>query len=299
MRSSAKSLVLDLLSAAPHGELSVRGLVKAAALFDIAENSVRVALARLRAVELVESTERGVYTLGNAASTLNRHVTSWREVERQCRKWDGGWIAVHTGGLGRSDRAALRRRERALRLLGFRELDRGLEVRPDNLRGGIEAVRERLYELGLDPDTAVFKAVAFDEDTEARALNLWEADALVEAYQEMTARLDEELESIVDRDLDEAARDAFLLGGEAIRRIVFDPLLPEPIVDVAERRAFIDAMRRFDKMGQATWRRFLEQVGAFDVPGRSDKRRKILAPTDLSGVDREDAGVGAAIKWGA
>ncbi len=296
MRSSAKSLVLDLLSAAPQGELSVRGLVKAAALFDIAENSVRVALARLRSAELVESTERGVYTLGDAAGSLNRHVTSWREVERQCRKWDGGWIAVHTAGLGRSDRAALRRRERALRLLGFRELERGLEVRPDNLKGGIEAIRERLVELGLEGEAPVFRAKDFDPELSDRAMALWEADELVEIYRDMRTKLEAELDKNPDRDVDEAARESFLLGGAAIRQIVFDPLLPEPIVDTAERKAFVDAMRRFDRVGQTAWRRFLEAAGAFDVPGASD-RRKMHSPADLSGVDREEAGVGAASKW--
>lgn len=298
MRSSAKSLVLDLLSAAPQGELSVRGLVKAAALFDIAENSVRVALARLRAVDLVESTERGVYTLGDAASSLNRHVTSWRDVERQCRKWDGAWIAVHTSGLGRSDRSALRRRERALRLLGFRELEKGLEVRPDNLKGGIDAIRTRLHELGLESDAVVFRATHFDEALDARALSLWDADALVDIYRDMRTSLEAELDRNVGRDVDAAARESFLLGGAAIRQIVFDPLLPAPIVDVAERKAFVDVMRKFDRVGQAAWSRFLEQSGAFDVPGASD-RPKMHGPTDLSGVDREEAGVGAASRWGS
>jgi hypothetical protein len=33
--------------------------------------------------------------------------------------------------------------------------------------------------------------------------------------------------------------------------------LPAPLVDVALRGAFIDAMRRFDRVGRAAWRDFL------------------------------------------
>ncbi|MCC7541662.1 MAG: hypothetical protein IT379_35920 [Deltaproteobacteria bacterium] len=46
-----------------------------------------------------------------------------------------------------------------------------------------------------------------------------------------------------------------MLGGEAIRQIVFDPLLPEPLVDAVERRAFVDAAVRYDAFGRRVWRR--------------------------------------------
>ncbi|HEY5292026.1 MAG TPA: hypothetical protein VIJ43_06915 [Burkholderiales bacterium] len=35
------------------------------------------------------------------------------------------------------------------------------------------------------------------------------------------------------------------------------PLLPAPLVDVAARRAFVDAVVRFDAAGHAIWSRFL------------------------------------------
>ena len=64
--------------------------------------------------------------------------------------------------LGRSNRVKLRARDRALAMLGLRELERGLYVRPDNLAGGVEEVRSRLNRLGLDADAAVFVAMDFD-----------------------------------------------------------------------------------------------------------------------------------------
>jgi phenylacetic acid degradation operon negative regulatory protein len=50
--------------------------------------------------------------------------------------------------------------------------------------------------------------------------------------------------------------ESFLLGGRVIRQLVLDPLLPEPIVEAAERRALVGAMRRYDKVGHACWRSF-------------------------------------------
>jgi len=47
VQPTAKSLVLDLLSASDGAEAPVRRLVVACALFDVSENSVRVTLVRL------------------------------------------------------------------------------------------------------------------------------------------------------------------------------------------------------------------------------------------------------------
>ncbi len=65
MVPTAKTLLLDLLSTVSHGSCPVRALLEAAELFGIRENSLRVALVRLRAGGLVERDERGCYRLAN------------------------------------------------------------------------------------------------------------------------------------------------------------------------------------------------------------------------------------------
>jgi len=47
-----------------------------------------------------------------------------------------------------------------------------------------------------------------------------------------------------------------MLGGDAIRRVVLDPLLPAPIVDMEARRAMVEITRRYDVAGRALWKRF-------------------------------------------
>jgi phenylacetic acid degradation operon negative regulatory protein len=63
-------------------------------------------------------------------------------------------------------------------------------------------------------------------------------------------------------DLETAARESFILGGDAIRQIVYDPLLPPPLVDVEERAAFVAAMLAMDREGRRIWRRFFDAVDA-------------------------------------
>jgi phenylacetic acid degradation operon negative regulatory protein len=42
--------------------------------------------------------------------------------------------------------------------------------------------------------------------------------------------------------------------------VVFDPLLPDPLVDVGERRAFVETLLRYDRVGRAIWQAFLKPL---------------------------------------
>jgi len=249
-----RQLILNLLLAAGEAPLSARDLVASCALLGIRENSTRVALARLAAARRVEADGRGTWRLGPDAASLAADVATWRQAGSRLRAWRGDWVAVHVGALGRSDRVALRARERALSLLGLRELDSGFHVRPDNLAGGVSAARERLHKLGLESTAAVFLARDFDGEREQRARALWDTRALDSGYRSTTRQLERWLAQADSLDVQTAARESFLLGNAAIRQLVFDPLLPAPLVDADARSAFIDAVRRFDSAGQRIWR---------------------------------------------
>jgi phenylacetic acid degradation operon negative regulatory protein len=151
-------------------------------------------------------------------------------------------------------------RERALSMLGFRELEPTLYLRPDNLLGHAAAARARLLKLGLDDSAPVFAARDLDPVREQRARHLWDADELNATYLLTRQKLDAWTARAEQLDLDVAARESYLLGNEAIRQLVFDPLLPEPLVDVAARSACIQAVQDFDQLGHAIWQRLLAQV---------------------------------------
>jgi phenylacetic acid degradation operon negative regulatory protein len=271
-RPTARSLVLDLLSTVPRGTVAVERLIGCAELFGIRENALRVALARLRAEERVESPERGAYRLGARAAAVQREVGAWRDAERALVPWRGGWIGVHTAGLSRT-RARVHARSRALSLCGFRTLAPGLEVRPDNLRGGVAAQRARLAALGLDADALLLALGELDPASEARARALWDSAALVRGYRATCARLRASSARLRTLPRDVARIESFRLGGEAIRQIVLDPRLPEPLVPAHERRALVDAMHAYDRLGRECW------AGAL-VPERTER-----GPADLRGLD--------------
>jgi phenylacetic acid degradation operon negative regulatory protein len=255
---NARRIIMGLLLADGDQPLSSRQVVTACALFGISENSARVALARLSASGLIASAERGSYQLGEAATALAGDVATWRESEARLGDWSGQYIAVLTGALGRTDRSALRRRERALDMLGFRELDKDCFLRPDNLRGGVEAVRQRLYALGLEAEAPVFIASGFDHSRTTRLPALWDGESLNQLYRRQQAQLTRWLERADQLEPEDAARESFLLGGRAIRHIVFDPLLPAPLVDADARHDFIQTVKAFDRAGYAIWQRLYQ-----------------------------------------
>ncbi len=250
-----KNLILEFLLAADGHVLSAQAAIRGCALFEIAESTARVALVRLAAAGMIEGAGRGAYRLGPAAAELAGDLATWRSADRRLVPWTGAYVAVHCGALGRSDRAALRTRDRALHLLGFAEAERGLHLRPDNLEGGVGGVRQRLHALGLERAATVFAAAGFEPAREASIRALWDGATLDAGYRRTAAALEAWLARVDGLDVEVAAREAFLLGGKAIRQWVFDPLLPEPLVDAGARTVFIDTLRRFDAAGRDIWRR--------------------------------------------
>lgn len=266
MKVTAKNIILDLLMAAGSEPLSVRHLLASAALFGIPANNLRVSLARLCADELIESVGRGVYRLSAKANTLATEVATWRTACQRIQPWQGGYIAVHCGALGRSDRVVLRQRDRALQMVGLQALDKGLYVRPDNVEGGLEQVRHRLHKLGLEREACIFLASDFDADREGRIRRLWDSAALNEGYQATQRHLDDWARRANDLPIEDAARESYLLGSKAIHQVVFDPLLPAPLVDAQARQHFLDAVLAFDRLGREIWRRFHAMVDAPHSP---------------------------------
>jgi phenylacetic acid degradation operon negative regulatory protein len=186
---------------------------------------------------------------------LGDDITSWREAETRLRPWHGNYLVAHTAILGRGDRTALSKRKRALELLGFREMEQGFFIRPDNIERDTAAVRHRLQILGLEPECTIFVASDFSKSKEAQIARLWDGKKLNLAYKKMRIQLEKWLQRHEQLSIEAAARESFLLGSEAIRHIVFDPLLPDQFVDTQERHIFFDMVLHFDRIGHRIWQK--------------------------------------------
>lgn len=252
-KPTAKRLILDLLLANHGKPLSAKQAIAACGIFDISVNNTRVALVRLASEGLIESAGRALYQLTDDAHTLADDVATWRTRSKRVRPWNGSFIAVQADKLTRSEAKQQRARARALLMLGFQALNPHLFVRPNNIEENLDAVRQRLYKLGLERTAPVFVADSFDNATLAHISTLWAPTDLENNYRTLEKKIRAWLERYPTIEVEEAARESFLLGGTAIKHVVYDPFLPEQWVNYKARENFLKAVHDLDKAGLKVW----------------------------------------------
>ncbi|MFD0390982.1 hypothetical protein ACFQ4K_29245 [Tistrella bauzanensis] len=74
---NANELVLDLLATHDAHSLPLRPLLRAGGLFGFSDQTIRVALSRLKRDGRVVTTARGIYALPPGGSLLMREVEGW------------------------------------------------------------------------------------------------------------------------------------------------------------------------------------------------------------------------------
>lgn len=225
----------------------------ACGIFDISVNNTRVALVRLSAEGLIESAGRALYQLSADAHRLADDVASWRNRSQNLRPWQGDYVAIKTGKLHRSESKAKKARERALLMTGFRPLQPDFFIRPNNIEESIPALRQRLYTLGLEPEAMIFQANEFSEDIQQDLLKLWQPTQLVKVYDQLSEKMTTWLARHTELEAEVAARESFLLGGSAIKHVVYDPFLPPQWIDTQKRERFIDLVHQVDSAGKSIW----------------------------------------------
>ena len=177
------------------------------------------------------------------------------------------------------DRAKLRRRERAFAMLGFRELEQGLFLRPDNLSESLESLAKRLVKLGVEPKTHFFISRGFSDKQLERIQKLWNVDALNQHYLQQHRLMNAWLSRSRNMDVNVAARESYLMSTKALRAVQTDPLLPEPLVDQKARQAYFNAVREMDEAGKHFWAQFYRQSGELEshhnpIPVRNRYKRE-------------------------
>jgi phenylacetic acid degradation operon negative regulatory protein len=257
MDPSAKSLVLDLLSTLqPGSAMPVGALVEAGDLFDLSGNNIRVTLARLLAAGQIDRDERGRYGLGEKSKPVERRVRSWRDLSTQTRRWSGEWIGLYTASAGRTQRRA---RTRALQLFGFAQLRPSMWLRPDNLSASLDEVHRDLAALGLPAGDMVFVLRQLDDASEQHARSLWDIAAMERAYRKLREQIEISRARLANLPTGEAMAESYLLGGRALRSLILDPLLPQPICSNRERDALLTTMRDYDRLGRLAWAELLKR----------------------------------------
>jgi phenylacetic acid degradation operon negative regulatory protein len=254
---TARELVIDFLSNRYPREMSAREILGVGTALGFSAQSLRMALTRLVEQSVAANTGRGRYRLSASGETMRVEVRKWRHLEELAKPWSGAWIGVFDAGVPRSDRAALRRHERAMRLRGFRELQSGLWVRPANLRDSVGELREHLRALGLHPAALVVGLDQLDDDSRAMATGLWDTAAMLATYRALVDELLTSKAGLERLPLATAAAESMVLGRDVIRHINLDPVLPEELMPGGALAALVRTMTDYDQYARQIWRRFM------------------------------------------
>jgi phenylacetic acid degradation operon negative regulatory protein len=254
---TARELVIDFLSNRYPREMSVQEIAGVGIALGFTEQSLRMALTRLVEQSVSANIGRGRYRLSPSGEAMRNEVRKWRHLDDLAKPWSGAWIGVFDASVPRSDRAALRRHERAMRLRGFRELQSGLWIRPANLRDSVAELREHLRALGLHPAALVVGLQDLDDDAGAKATSLWDTAAMLATYRALADELLASKSKLERLPLDRAAAESMVLGRDVIRHINLDPVLPEELMPQRALTNLIRVMCDYDQNARQIWRRFM------------------------------------------
>lgn len=259
---NTRHLIIDLFLGAASTQLSIQHLLIGAKVFGITDNGIRVAVTRLMSEGMLQSHDRGIYQLTDQAKHWARLMLNRKQGIKQTKTWNHQYLAVFTGHLGRVDRTALKKRERALFQYGFRELETGIYIRPDNLTDAMLRLFRELKDLGLEPDAKMCVISEFDDITEHILPELWDGNKLNRQYHYYIDKISTWLNQYVALEIEEAAYESFFLGRESISLLMRDPLLPQPFVDETLRNQFAHVVQQLDQTGLKIWQTIYDQHDA-------------------------------------
>lgn len=237
--------------------LSIQQLIAWGALFDQKPSAIRVTAGRLVAETLLEKTARGIYTTGPGGLAMKKKASEWTTALGRIREWEGGWFGGHTAHLGKALRRKVRARERAFRLLGFKEFVSGLWVRPDNLNYSASEMHAKLCQLGVEPQMVLMRSDDLNQSDLENPLTLWSSEQLNASYGQAIELLSLSQCRLERQDLHNVTRESFVIGEHIIRQINADPLLPATYIDAARRDDMVRAMTRYSDFCHPYWEEFL------------------------------------------
>jgi phenylacetic acid degradation operon negative regulatory protein len=256
IKITAKRLILSLLSSPELKEIDVIYLIEWGKIFNIDPPATRVAIGRLVKQGLIAPVSRGKYTVGPNAEIMAQKASSWQGAEGKITSWSGHWIVAHTADLGRTNKTAVRTRERSLGLNGFSALVAGLWCRPANLKESLQQTKDRLVAMGLEQKTIVMRCDGFPEIEMDALRQLWPIENIEAEYQGATDLMLKSGGNLHKLETNDAARETFLVGESVIKKINADPMLPEEMINADARRKMIHQMKDYNELGRAVWERF-------------------------------------------
>jgi len=281
MEVNAKSLLLDVLRSTDATAWPVKKLIDVAAMFSIKESAVRVTLSRLVSRGLIETGEHGSYWIKRSYDPVRNWIDDWKKGEQRISDWNGHWLCIYPPvKMLKKDRQKL---DKAAQRLGFRVVQDRLWARPDNLTMPLEKMNELLEAMSGVCNLVYATVVTLHADDRDLSLDqLWNRSDLEQEYRQCTKHLRRCMSQQKNPLGLAALRESIVVGGQAIRLLALDPLLPECMIDKKLRVELNTATHEYNDMYHESWKLFLDSESIARMPINLN----IEAMSTLSGIDK-------------
>ena len=272
------SVILDLLRTFPDRGASAKLILATGKMFGVSDNAIRVNLSRLTAKGVIDKLDRGHYRISQQSTPLNDFVEEWRLGEKRRKSWKkNSWLCLVM------DNNLSGECQRNIGYFGFRKIQPGLWVRPDNLKLESTDLLKRLRNIGIPSDVILLAASQFAEDNAEQWFGFFNIEQLDQQYADMNQKLHNSLAKLANQTNDAAKKETFLLGGAAIQMLIKDPLIPEQIQAPAMREALWQTMLEYDKCGRDIWAAQLKDAPSI-IPTSNDSAFNSNRRTQLTGL---------------
>lgn len=240
-------VILDLLRTYPRQGTSARNIMATGKMFGFNENAMRVSLSRLVSRDMVENITRGYYRLTENANPINDFIDLWRLGEQRRRPWPEPLYCVLN--LPRPSKKDLW----IIDSMGFVSIATNLWTRPDNLSEKHGKLAKRMSRLGLNEAAILFTNARLSSRESTRCLDQYDLQALTASYKKTAKQLEQSLKALDELPVEDAMKESFVLGGKAIQVLSKDPLLPDELMDSADRAGLWQTMLQYDQVGREIW----------------------------------------------
>lgn len=248
---SINDLLLAVLHAVSMDSVPESMLIQIGEYMGLSTDSIRGTLAKLIKRNYVQVNEDNAYSILPHRSLFSQHFEQWRLSEKRRISWDKSWVICELPEV--SDDQARKRSLWALNLLGFKQTFKGM-IRPNNLLGGIDALRMKLKIFGIEKSAELHTLNDLPEKVQHHlATEVWPIEELNQTYKDMYVKVETGYALIRGRVTQSVLVYALKVGYEAVTTLAIDPLLPESMQDPAPRIKLTRILKEYETLGKKYW----------------------------------------------
>lgn len=218
----------------------------------LGSDAVKAALDNLIRRNYITINNDNAYSILPHRSLFSQHFEQWRLSEKRRIPWDKSWVVCELPD-STTDELARKRSLWALNLLGFKKSFKGI-IRPNNLLGGIDALRMKLKVFGIEKSADLHTLNDLPEKIQTHLeTQVWPVKELNQNYEDVFLKVETGYAMIRGRVSQSVLVYALKVGYEAVTTLAIDPLLPESMQDPAPRIKLTRILKEYEVLGKKYW----------------------------------------------